>query len=65
MTSGFLALLDDIALLMDDVLILSKVATKKLRVFLPMTSLLMRIKLQDLHQAENSLYFGKYPKGRF
>ena len=29
MTSGFLALLDDIALLMDDVLILSKVATKK------------------------------------
>jgi predicted DNA repair protein MutK len=29
MTSGFLALLDYIALLMDDVLILSKVATKK------------------------------------
>lgn len=29
MTSGFLALIDDIALLMDDVLILSKVATKK------------------------------------
>ena len=29
MTSGFLALLDDIALLMDDVLILSKIATKK------------------------------------
>ena len=29
MTSGFLALLDDIALLMDDVMILSKIATKK------------------------------------
>ena len=29
MVSGFLALLDDIALLMDDVLVLSKVATKK------------------------------------
>ena len=29
MTSGFLALLDDIALLMDDVMVLSKIATKK------------------------------------
>ena len=29
MTSGILAILDDIALLMDDVVILSKVATKK------------------------------------
>ncbi|MDB3904871.1 DUF808 domain-containing protein [Crocinitomicaceae bacterium] len=29
MTSGFMALLDDIALLMDDVMVLSKIATKK------------------------------------
>ena len=29
MTSGFLALLDDVALLMDDVMVLSKIATKK------------------------------------
>jgi len=36
MASGFFALLDDISVLMDDVLTMSKISAKKLRVFLGM-----------------------------
>lgn len=63
--ASLLTLLDDIASVLDDIAVLSKVAAKRRPASWVMILLLMRSKFLVLRQKGRFLSFGLSPKGRF
>jgi predicted DNA repair protein MutK len=62
MASGFFAILDDIAALMDDVAMTTKLATKKTAGILGDDLAVNAEKATGFFLPENYLYFGQLPK---
>ncbi len=65
MASGFFAILDDIAALMDDVAVTSKLATKKLPPYWAMIWRWMPKNQPGSYLPESYLYCGQLPKALF
>ena len=62
MTYGLFAILDDILILMDDALMLTKTATKKTAGILADDLAINADKASGLNPEENYRYFGRYRK---
>ncbi len=65
MASGFFVLLDDIAAIMDDVAVMSKVAAKKTAGILGDDLAVNAEKASGFASSENFLYYGQSAKDHF